>query len=85
MTPEQESQLLETVTATNVKMNLLISDDGSHGLVPEQKLAHAILESAVVEQGKQISYWKGGIAVVSFIILVFGVVLLTHILGGVKP
>jgi len=82
MTPEQEDHLITTITKVGTKIDMLISDDGSHGMVPEQKINHAILENVVVEQGKQISYWKGAIAVVAFLLLTLGGAVLAHVLGG---
>ena len=40
------------------------------------------LESVVKEHSSQINFWRGGIAVCAFLILVFGAVLLAHMLGG---
>lgn len=86
MTPDQETHLLTTITKVGTKMDLLISDDGSRGLVPEQKVNHAILEAAVSEQGKQMAYWKGyaraTIAIIAALFLVFGGVFAAHLWGG---
>lgn len=82
MTPDQEDHLLQTVTKIGTKMDMLISDDGARGLVPEQKENHVILASVVNEHGKQLSYWKGAIAVAGFLILALGGVIAEHILGG---
>lgn len=89
MTPDQEAELLEKVTATNVKMNMLISEDGRGGIVPEMKVSHAILEKAVSDSREDWAFWKGwikgGLAVISVIVLalggLFGIVL-DHILKG---
>jgi len=82
MTPDQENHIIQTITKVGTKMDLLISDDGSRGLVPEQKVSHVLLEIEVVKQGKQISYWKGAIAVVAALFLALGGAFAAHILGG---
>ena len=82
MTPEQEAELLRTVTRTGVKMDMLVSDDGSRGQVPELRAGHEELRSTVGEQGKQIAYWKGAIAVVGVLLLALGGAVLAHVLGG---
>lgn len=82
MTPDQEDHLIQTITKVGTKMDLLISDDGARGLVPEQKVNHAILENVVVEHGKQLAYWKGGLALAALLFLTLGGVLVVHILGG---
>jgi hypothetical protein len=82
MTPEQEVILLQTVTKVGTKMDMLVSDDGSHGQVPELKAGHDKLATAQNEQAQQISYWKGAIAVVAFFLLVFGATFVLHLVGG---
>jgi hypothetical protein len=82
MTPDQEEQLIHTVTKVGTKMDLLISDDGSSGMVPEVKRAHIKLDGVVVRHGEQLAYYKGAIALAAVLFIVFGGVLLAHILGG---
>ena len=86
MTPDQEARLLETVTATNVKMDLLISDDASRGIVPELKVRQTVLEKAVDDNIKDWVFWKGyikgGLAVIAALFLALGGVLAAHLLGG---
>jgi hypothetical protein len=86
MTPDQEAQLLETVTAVNVKMNLLISDDAARGIVPDLKVRQAVLEKAVDDNIKDWVFWKGyikgGLAVIAALFLALGGVLAAHLLGG---
>lgn len=77
LTPEQSSELMATVTRIDTKMELLISNGGSKGMVPE-------LRAKVDEHDSQIAYWKGAVAVVGFLLLVFGGVFVAHVLGGTK-
>jgi hypothetical protein len=79
MTPDQEYELLTTVKKTGWKMDTLVSDDLTKGAVPELKADHDLLKAKVMDQ---FSYWKGAIAVVAFLMLVFGSVLAVHLLGG---
>ena len=71
MTPEQHDILVTIRT----KMDALISDDHATGLVPE-------IKGKVMDHDLKFSYYKGAIAVVGFLILVFGGVLFAHVLGG---
>ena len=82
MTPDQEVELLSTVGRTGTKMDMLISNDGSRGQVPELKRDHQKLVLVVSNHSEQLSYWKGGLAVIGLLVIVFGGGLLAHILGG---
>jgi hypothetical protein len=75
MTPEQEAHLLNVVTKTGVKMDALISDDHQDGLVPAA-------QRDIQKHSDQINFWRGAIAIVGFVLIVFGGILVTHILGG---
>jgi len=75
MTPEQETQLLTTVTETHTRVKMLVSEDGAHGMVPA-------VTKRVDAHDRQISYWKGAIAVVAFLVLALGGVLAAHLMGG---
>lgn len=79
MTPEQENELLETVKKTGWKMDILVSDDLKTGKVPDLEVAHQNLK---LDVNSQISFYKGAIAVISFVILVFGAVFAEHVLRG---
>jgi hypothetical protein len=82
VTPEEERVLIERSLKTGTKMDMLIGDDGSTGMVPEMKERHETLSLTVSKQAEQISYWKGAIAVIALLVLALGGVLISHILGG---
>ena len=71
MTPEQHDILVEIRT----KMNALISDDHATGLVPD-------IRQRVDDHDKQISFWRGGIAVVALLILALAGFLAEHVFSG---
>lgn len=48
-------------------------------MTPEQE---AQLLETVAQHDKQISYWRGAIAVIAFVIIVFGAVFAEHLLKG---
>jgi hypothetical protein len=75
MTPDQEAHLLNVVTKTGTKMDALISDDHQDGLVPEA-------QRSIQKHSDQINFWRGSIAVIAFMLLVFGAILATHLMGG---
>jgi hypothetical protein len=77
MTPDQENELIQNVSKIGTKMDMLISDDGSSGRVPE-------MARTITRHDRQISYWKGAIAVVAFLLLMLGGEVVAHILKGGK-
>ena len=49
----------------------------------EAASAHSLLDDIRFNKiDGQLNYWKGGLAVLAFLIVVFGAVLVGHILGG---
>jgi hypothetical protein len=75
MTPDQEEELLSTVKKVGWKMDTLVSDDLTKGSVP-------VLQSIVGKHSDQINFWRGAIAIVGFLLVVFGAILATHLVGG---
>lgn len=75
MTPEQEEHLMTTVTKVGTKMDALISDDHSSGLVPE-------VQAKVQTHDQQINFWRGAIYVIAGILTAVVSALAAHIFGG---
>ena len=75
MTPEQTQDLIDKVTTIHTKMDLLIANGGSKGMVPE-------LQRTVAKHGTQIAYWRGAIAVVGTILLLLATAFAGHVWGG---
>lgn len=66
---------VETNTIVKTMRSELLGGDGREGRIPK-------LETRQDEQASQINFWRGGIAVCAFLILVFGALLLAHMMGG---
>lgn len=79
MTPEQEQALMATVTETHTRMKMLVNEDGSKGMVPEVKADIKKVDGRVDEHDKQINFWRGAIALLAFMIVVFGGILCVHL------
>ena len=75
MTPDQEKKL----DRIGWKLDILVSDDGNEGQIPRLRDDHDTLKANV---NSQLSYWRGAIAVTAFLVLVFGGILITHIMEG---
>lgn len=75
MTPEQSQELMETVTRIDTRMEMLIANGGSKGMVPD-------LQRTVAKHAGQISFWRGAIAVIGFILMFIGTAFAGHIWFG---
>jgi hypothetical protein len=64
--------VVENLTEVRTKMELLISNGGSKGLVPE-------LRKDVDDHEKQINRWKGALGVLTFLLLLLGGTEIWHI------
>lgn len=77
MTPEQENTLLTSVTEIHTKMEMLITNGGSKGMVPE-------LQETVKKHAEQIIFWRGALAVIGFTLVLLSTFFAGHIWFGVK-
>lgn len=75
MTPEQENTLLTSVTEIHTKMDLLITNGGSKGMVPD-------LQKEVKKHEAQISFWRGAIAVIGTTLMLLATAFAGHIWGS---
>jgi len=76
MTPEQSEALIKTVERIDTRMEMLIANGGSKGMVPE-------LQRTVLKHANQIAFWRGAIAVLAFLLMFLGTAFAGHIwLGG---
>jgi hypothetical protein len=73
MTDSERDVLLTRVdtTVNDLKEGLI----GEQGRIPK-------LEAAKDEHAKQINFWRGALALIAFLLLTFGGVLLAHVMGG---
>jgi len=76
MTPEQSQTLIDTVARIDTRMEMLIANGGSKGMVPE-------LQRTVSKHADQIAFWRGAIAILAFLLMFLGTAFAGHIwLGG---
>ena len=74
MTSDQASDILQSLSRLETKMELLITNGGSKGLIPEMR-------RDVDKHDRQINFWRGALAITGFLLLLFGGAFLTHIFG----
>jgi hypothetical protein len=77
MTPAQEDEMLEKLTAIHTKMEMLITNGGSKGMIPD-------LRNDVDEHDKQINRWKGAVSIIGFVLLLLGGTEVWHILSAAQ-
>jgi quinol-cytochrome oxidoreductase complex cytochrome b subunit len=86
MTPDETSQIALTLaTLTAVQTAKLDKVIEAVTRIDERVSVLPKLTEKVEKHSSQISYWRGAIAIVAFIIVVFGVTLVTlvaHAVGG---
>jgi len=73
ITPGDVYEIKSTLTRLDTKMEMLITNGGSKGIIPE-------MTRAVGKHEKQINFWRGAIAVIGGLLMIFGGTLLAHIL-----
>lgn len=76
--------LIETNTTVKAMRAELFGGPGREGRIPKLENLHIehgqMDERRFQEITNQLSYWKGALALFGFVVIVFGGVLLTHIL-----
>ena len=71
--PDDTRDILIAVKAKVDSIHFELTDE--QGKVPK-------LEAKVDSHGDQINFWKGGLALVAFLLLTLGGVFIAHLMGG---
>lgn len=62
----------------HTKMELLITNGGSKGIIPE-------LQRNSAKHDNQITFWRGALAIIGFSLLILATFFAGHVFGGAHP